>query len=756
MQDLQVNPAEQSAYYQQQSVQMLAQISQQIASIGTQIPLNTTTPLPYPTFHISASNRRVSLLWLMSLVCSLSAAVLSALVQQWVRAYMRVYQRSGNHLKKARVRQYFFEGVESLPVVAEAALALVHLSLILFLLGLGFAVLKIDTTIGVATAVPIVLCGFVYLYSAIAQIRNPQSPYRNPFSEFILLLIQYLRDGSHHGDGSRPRGVGLARMEARQDKVVMEQTKERKARDVHAVQWLVDSIDWDNEVETFLQAIPGSFNQKWGQDVWKAVSFQGNSQLDIRRAQPTSPADVPVHPRPYPPCPTEGTTVDDLCRSMRFLIAAYNCSMDKEARRRCMQGCIETVASLVCCTNVQLDWFGEVGEVGEVLSEVGHTEGVNVLSTIRSIPLFTIQWTCLSLVAIRQIVMVQGNKLQELAMFTVDGIARFQLDYGPSDAAALRVAQRIDEYLKTAWEHVMYLHRSFEPWDVDRTEEEIRNILGGCKIQISELERIENEAKGMDVDWRISLLQDAMDEDTHGLTRLLPGVSYNELRPSGPGPIPIGEAFDFPLFGNTPITPQFIFPGQQLQGFFSLGRGLRDIIENRNTETHMGTVESLKSIDKIPVPSRQLEHLMTRQVWRLQDIRHGGGLGFTTELFFLALRQLSPTSSSRELKEVFYIGTFKVITSGWEDITDLSGTLGLLLHLMCDLVIKSRGVFSDFPYPPYIVDMLLEPVENMVNRHGNPELHADAVEELSTVNSWDCMDRGLQDEALRALGYPPS
>jgi len=155
---------------------------------------------------------------------------------------MRIYQRSGNHLKKARVRQYFFEGVESLPVV----------SLILFLVGLGDAVLKIDTTIGVATVVPIVFCGFIYLYSAIAQIRNPQSPYRNPFSEFILLLIQNLRLGSYYGDGFRPRGVGLARMEARQDKVVMEQTEERKARDVHAVQWLVDSIDWDNEMETFL------------------------------------------------------------------------------------------------------------------------------------------------------------------------------------------------------------------------------------------------------------------------------------------------------------------------------------------------------------------------------------------------------------------------------------------------------------------------------------------------------------------------
>jgi hypothetical protein len=503
-------------------------------------------------------------------------------------------------------------------------------------------------------------------------------------------------------------------------------------------------------MDTFVLAIPGSFNQEWGREVWQAVSAPDDSQPepDTRGSQPTSPADVTVHPRP-----SEGTTVDDLCRCVRYLFGTYHDEGDSTNKEARMHGCIETAASLVCCADVQL---GRFGEVGEVLSELGEKEGINKLPTIRSKPIFTVRWTCLSLVAIRQMVMVEGNRVRELAGFAVDGIARFRLDYDAPDPAALNVAQRIDEYLKTAWECVKNLHRAFEPWDLNRTEEEIRNILGGCKIQISKLERIENEAKGMDVDWRISLLQDAMDEATHRLTRLLPGVSYNELRPSGPGPIPIGEAFDFPLFGNTPITPQFIFPGQQLQGFFSLGRGLRDIIENRNTETHMGTVESLKSIDKIPVPSRQLEHLMTRQVWRLQDIRHGGGLGFTTELFFLALRRLSPTSSSRELKEVFYIGTFKVITSGWENIADLSGTLGLLLNLICDLVIKSRGVFSDFPYPLYIVDMLLKLVENMVNRHGNPELHADAVKELSTVNSRDCMDRVLWDKALRAMGHPSS
>jgi hypothetical protein len=131
------DPTKQSVYYLNQSVQILAQISQQIASIGNQIPLNVTQPLPHPTFHPSASDRRVNVYWLMSLVFSLCAALLATLVQQWVRSYMRVFQRSGNPLKTARIRLFLFEGVELLPVVAEAVPGLIHVSLFLFFLGLS-------------------------------------------------------------------------------------------------------------------------------------------------------------------------------------------------------------------------------------------------------------------------------------------------------------------------------------------------------------------------------------------------------------------------------------------------------------------------------------------------------------------------------------------------------------------------------------------------------------------------------------------
>ena len=118
-----------------------------------------------------------------------------------------------------------------------------------------------------------------------------------------------------------------------------------------------------------------------------------------------------------------------------------------------------------------------------------------------------------------QMVMVKGNRVRELAGYAVGAIARFQSVYGSPDSNAFDGAQRIDKYLKTAWERVEDLHRAFRPWDQNRTGEEIRNNLMNCEDQISELERVTGASGMEDVDWRISLLQDAMGDATHKLTR---------------------------------------------------------------------------------------------------------------------------------------------------------------------------------------------------------------------------------------------
>ncbi|KAI9439392.1 hypothetical protein BJY52DRAFT_1217282 [Lactarius psammicola] len=756
IQGLQVHPAQKSAYYQEQSLAMLAQISEQIASITTlisvpptspQTPIPSTPPPPFPKFYPSSSNIRVTIFWLISLVCSLSAALVAILFQQWVRSYMQVFQRYDHPLKRARFRQFFFEGASRMLKLAEAVPRLVHISLFLFFFGLGDSMLNYNTTVGVSTIVPICVCASFYLYSVPAPLRNVQSPYQTATSRPIFFLIQKFLFGDRRRRKRRPP-MG---MEAYQEQLVMGETDERRGRDVRAIRWLVDTSAAKAEMEPLVLAIPGSFNTEWGREVWIDVTSQGFSGPDTLESQtdrspPSGQASLVHHSLRYP----EGTAVDTICRCVRYLFDTCNNHSyfaNEEARRRRMRVCVEAAASLVCCIHFRLDWFGEVSKL---VSEIGHIEKTNQSPTIMSDPSFIIRWTCLSLVAIQQI--LSSNRLQVLAGYAVSGLTRIQLDFGQPDEAALKSAQRADKCLKIAWERVEDLHKAFEPWGQKRTREQVEEILRSHEPQISELERIEVEANGMeDVDSRISLCQDALDDATHRLTRQLPGVSFDEPHPRSESLL-ISDTFIPSATYSTPVTPQLIFPGQQIHALARFGPKLREVLDGQVPEGYKDVLESLKSLDKVPISLRRPNDLMRRQLWRLQDLRDGGGLGYIVELFFLSLRQPLSIPSSHKSNSIYYIGTFKIITSHWMEGRESLGTQRILLNIICDLIIQGRGDFSDFLYPEPITTMLFDMVKNILNGYAGPDEHiCGAVWEIQGVDSRTCMDTGLRRRALAAI-----
>ena len=309
----------------------------------------------------SASDRRVNIFWITSLIYSLNAALLSMLVRRWASVYMRIFQQSRSPLNTARIRQFSSEGAKPLPTVAEFVPGLIHISLFRFFLGLGNFILQIDTAIFVTIAVPIVVCIFFYLYCMFAPIWNPKLPYRTLFSD----LIQYLVRRLHHSRCySRFRGklVSPASVEVRQEKLAVKSTKGRMDRDVRAVQWLIDNINGSNETHTFVLEMPGSFNQEWGRAVWKSV---------VRDDQSTSPVDK-LHPSlPYI---HKGTTANRLCRWVRDVFENKGDSVDTKVQRMRMRKCIEATSSLVCCTDVKLGLFEDIAEV---LSEMGDIEQTN-------------------------------------------------------------------------------------------------------------------------------------------------------------------------------------------------------------------------------------------------------------------------------------------------------------------------------------------------------------------------------------------
>ena len=784
-QTLQVNPADQSvyyqnqsayyqqqsAYYQQQSVAMLAQISQQLASIVDQdsvasitsrlstpptVPSTTqqitilpTSPPPYPTFEPSFSDIRVNAFWLVALVCSLSAALLAILTQQWVRSYMQVFQRYDHPLKRARFRQFFFEGANGMRKLAKQVPRLIYVSLFLFFVGLCDSMLNTNTTVGITTIVPVSLCGIIYLYSITTHLTDMQSPGTTPITRPLFFLMQKYR--RLFGDLKLRTLTTPKNFEAYREQLVMEE-EERKQRDVRAIRWLVDNTTVNAEMEPLVLAIPGTFNTEWGREVWLDVSSQGPSDSDvldssIDRSASTRPPSPIRHSLLSIERPLEGTTVDTISRSVRYLFETcknHSYFENEDARHRRMRACVEAAASLVCCTDFQLDWFGEVGKL---VSEIGRIENINESPMTTSDPSFIIRWTCLSLVSVQRI--LRDNRLQVLAAYALSGLARFQSEYGQPDESGWKSAQKIEDRLKAAWKSVEEVRRAFEPWTQKRTKEQVEEILRNHEQQISELERIKVEASGMeDVDWRISLYHDAMDDATYGLARQLPGVSFD--KPYRGESILISDTFNTSVTSYAP--PQLIFPGQKVKALARLGSKLREVLDGQITDDHKDILESLKSVDQVPVPLRCPNGLMKRQLWRLQDLRDGGGLGFTVELFFLSLRQLLSIPSLHESNSVFYIGTFKIVTSRWKESQESLGTQHVLLNILCDLIIRGRGTFSDFLYPETIATMLVDTLGNMLQGYAGPDEHIRyAVQEIQSADSFICMDVRLRRRALVAL-----
>lgn len=67
----------------------------------------------------------------------------------------------------------------------------------------------------------------------------------------------------------------------------------------------------------------------------------------------------------------------------------------------------------------------------------------------------------------------------------------------------------------------------------------------------------------------------------------------------------MSETFDLSSVETTSVPPQLIFPGRRLQNLCTLGRRLRDIIDEQNAERYKETFKVLESFE-MPVALRGL------------------------------------------------------------------------------------------------------------------------------------------------------
>ena len=280
------NPQDTSAFY-------LAHIHQQLSTQpnGSRPSIPSSLSNPTEPFSPPSSGVWVNGLWFLSLVISLTCALLATLAQQWARQYLEnaypVYPRYLSPHKRARLRAFRRRGVDKLhiPWTMEAVPVLLHLSLFLFFVGLSVFLFGVNHTIFKAVTAWIALCVILYACLTIFPFMYKSSPYSTPLSApvffsltviggvirylFFRLLLKFPQIGlSIFMIRRDPRGVQLTDF-----LYSMSKTAEAFAFKMHpeidyeSLGWTLDSLDEDADLEKFFECLPRLCDSKRGRDL---------------------------------------------------------------------------------------------------------------------------------------------------------------------------------------------------------------------------------------------------------------------------------------------------------------------------------------------------------------------------------------------------------------------------------------------------------------------------------------------------------
>jgi Family of unknown function (DUF6535) len=762
-------------YYFQQNNALLDQISRQISFIAPQISIPSNPPTPFPDFKPSRSDIRVNVFWFMALVLGLLAASIAMFFQQWVGDYMYGFRRFSDPVNRAQARQYLHEASQRwyLPAVGNVVPGILQMSLFLYFVGLCDFVLNINTEVGMSTTIPITIASLLYIFTTVAPVIDPQWPYRNSFSALIWYVHKKV-SGHPHKDRDPIVTSNSMRLDMAEEQIqrAMAATNNRKGRVERVLRWLVFNATEGAGMEALVMAIPDSFDEKSGMDMWRKVIQDRNTVRSVTnesgpsrmqrifnsfipmvqsRAASNSHANTAVLPLVHHSpgfyshsassyTQGEDTLLELSARLGRLLDTCKNkghFASDQEWRRR-TRACVETTASLVCLIGAELDQFGDMVRL---LGDIGSDQTVRKSSLAGKEQPFVMRWTCLSLVVIRPI-------LKSESLLRNDAKQAWQQLEQKYSAGPEQSPTRLEKIIET-FNQASKCLKSFSGLPIaEGNETEVKAILRRHESRILELEQIVAESAWFHLDeWSISSVEQSIDRITHGIiTRQLPGVKSDV---SNTESIYFGQFVE--LFRH-PHTMLFIFPWRNLRRIRSFTKTLREILEGeKDGDTFWESIKDLGEF--LSTWSVKLDHpdkLFRRQLWRLQDL-DGGGLGFTVELFFLALKRLLSTPPSKESHSELYIGTFRAITARASDYRAPPGTQKLLL----DMVVPYRGIIFDVDYPDKVVTEFLKFLGSILEEHTGDRHIDEVVEQLrnATRDAMKPRHRALATEALVALGF---
>jgi Family of unknown function (DUF6535) len=752
-QAIQVTPVQQMVFYEQQSVDLLKQISAQISSLSLQASVPTPSPLPPLTANPSRSDILVNALLFISLVLSLSAALLATLVQRWARDHMQIFHRYKHPLMVSRIRQYLHEHIERwhMAMIAEAVPTLIHVSLFLFLVALAVFLSNANWTVAKPTIVFITLFFAWYLIATILPVAKPQFPLRSPVSVLLWFVVQSFspRLYKDRGDGElkpvSPNMVdGLMEL-------ALEDKPARRYRDRRAIAWLARDLTGDAEMESFASSIPGSFNPEWGVRVWgrrenesDGISNESSPGLAIDNydlLQPPPSFRTPWHPlrrinvpiggsHPshlipmhsssiYHPQPLQVEGFVELCKRIGRLFHTCdnnNVFANEAERQSRSRTCVQAIALLIFRMKADLNWFGDIETIGKLLKAQGYGPGDHPRLSLAtgSNQSFAANWTGLSIVIIQRTLAMERLKL------AAQGVL---LSFEPSSQnKAISRARRIDDTLKVVWDRVEVLDKDSNRFDRPETEEDRRHR-----------EWIDHEVEQMArIQTPISKLHTEVDTASY---RLLEELPWNALKA-------ITLSVDTCDFLLNPIKAQLKYLRSRFDwsDLSSWGPGAEP-----------GAEQGIRPAVELSRPVTRLYRPTERQLWRLLDLVEGDAIGFTLELYLVSLREILSTSALSDDSHDTFFSAFEAITSNRALSECTIWTQQLILELILDIA-ANRGVFSDFGYPKFIEEELVRILRHVVAGVHDVFDIGLAVEDLEMVQSRH-RHAGFRENVLNVLRH---
>ncbi|KAH9054795.1 hypothetical protein EDB87DRAFT_1418172 [Lactarius vividus] len=284
IQDIRPNPQDTSNFY-------LANIYQTVSDPNRS---NTSTSLPSspPPFSPPVYAVWVNSLWFLSLVISLTCALLATLLQQWARRYLKVTQPRYSPQKRARIRAFFAEGVDKflLSQAVEVLPTLLHISLFLFFAGLLVFLWNVYLTIFKVVLSLVSVCTAVYGCITVMPLLFRDSPYSTPLTSLVWPIIIWILDVIFHVVPYLIWSHRVGRLKDKFHKMRlqgMQKTAEETAPnlssavDTRAFLWTFDTSDEDHELERFFSGLPGFRSSKVIDDPLPGLTPERKEKLSM-------------------------------------------------------------------------------------------------------------------------------------------------------------------------------------------------------------------------------------------------------------------------------------------------------------------------------------------------------------------------------------------------------------------------------------------------------------------------------------------